>query len=565
MALGWRICGFATFLLLLSCSSTESRNVTTQDIRDAILSLVNMFRQTDDKLERHEQRERGLGEILKKYLASIDKKQKALEPLKGIVSRIDERLSNVENVFLQKEEKEKVTEMKTNEVLQDIYKSLKYLTDTVNRNLNNAPAVVERNLTTEEDRIGKRLDATDAKLNDLKQEIVNLRNSFNKDTLQAVCLDMVTDMNPFERHISETEKLLNKYQLKLNEFNESATKVQTDFVPLSEVSLADEAWHNKMTEVMERQEKEIQNIQKLLSDAEGMWKDLPRLADLKRETNYTLEAIANVRNNSTSNQEKTVSRMSTKLHELSDSLLTTYQEIQQHLTQGKAMSERAYNDIQRSYDNLRNEVQTLSKNEHVMLQTSDEVVALKKRIEYGINRILIEVGEVIRTQGRTLNTTMLDRLNTVEGAILDNHSLALTNLSRSMEAEMSKVWRQIGIMHQQLSASKNALDKLNGQTEQYVNGSVLKMDGINEKVGLITTRMNEVDENLNYLLGRLSLVTQEFGMIKTGLGEALNKINAGLQEVQIKKQPTESSDGNETNNTINEIEESPKPKVLSVE
>ncbi|VVC87264.1 unnamed protein product [Leptidea sinapis] len=153
MALGWRICGFATFLLLLSCSSTESH------IRDAILSLVNMFRQTDDKLERHEQRERGLGEILKKYLASIDKKQKALEPLKGIVSRIDERLSNVENVFLQ---------------------SLKYLTDTVNRNLNNAPAVVERNLTTEEDRIGKRLDATDAKLNDLKQEIVNLRNSFNK-------------------------------------------------------------------------------------------------------------------------------------------------------------------------------------------------------------------------------------------------------------------------------------------------------------------------------------------------------------------------------------------------
>lgn len=65
-----------------------------------------------------------------------------------------------------------------------------------------------------------------------------------------MCLEVATDMNPFERHISETEKLLNKYELKLNEYNGTATKVQTDFVPLSEVSLADEAWHSKMTEGM---------------------------------------------------------------------------------------------------------------------------------------------------------------------------------------------------------------------------------------------------------------------------------------------------------------------------
>lgn len=63
-----------------------------------------------------------------------------------------------------------------------------------------------------------------------------------------MCLDVTPDINPFERHISEAEKLLNKYELKLNEYNGTASKVQTDFVPLSEVSLADEAWHSKMTE-----------------------------------------------------------------------------------------------------------------------------------------------------------------------------------------------------------------------------------------------------------------------------------------------------------------------------
>lgn len=44
--------------------------------------------------------------------------------------------------------------------------------------------------------------------------------------------------------------------------------------------------------------------------------------------------------------------------------------------------------------------------------------------------------------------------------------------------------------------------------------------------------MGEVDENLNYLLGRLSLVTQEFKQIKNGLGEALENIRTSFQLVQ---------------------------------
>lgn len=54
------------------------------------------------------------------------------------------------------------------------------------------------------------------------------------------------------------------------------------------------------------------------------------------------------------------------------------------------------------------------------------------------------------------------------------------------------------------------------------------------KVGEITKRMSEVDENLNYLLGRLSLVTQEFNQIKSGLGAALDNIKASFKEVQEK-------------------------------
>lgn len=48
--------------------------------------------------------------------------------------------------------------------------------------------------------------------------------------------------------------------------------------------------------------------------------------------------------------------------------------------------------------------------------------------------------------------------------------------------------------------------------------------------------MGEVDSNLNYLLGRLSLVTQEFNQIKHGLGSALDNIRSSFQIVQNKMQ-----------------------------
>lgn len=54
------------------------------------------------------------------------------------------------------------------------------------------------------------------------------------------------------------------------------------------------------------------------------------------------------------------------------------------------------------------------------------------------------------------------------------------------------------------------------------------------QVSLITKRMTDIEKDLNYLLGRLSLVTQEFNMIKDGLGNALDSIKKSFVEVQSK-------------------------------
>jgi hypothetical protein len=172
--------------------------------------------------------------------------------------------------------------------------------------------------------------------------------------------------------------------------------------------------------------------------------------------------------------------------------------------------------------------ENLAKLEKIVLDTSNNVLETKRRFEYGIHQIILEVGDVMKTA----NSSMQKRLNELNDGILENHNIALNKLSSKIETEMSQVWRQIGIMQQGITSSKLALDKLQEQTEIYVNGTITNMDSMQGKVGLISNRMIEVEGDLNYLLGRLSLVTQEFNNIKIGLGDALNNIRDSFNAVQ---------------------------------
>jgi len=52
------------------------------------------------------------------------------------------------------------------------------------------------------------------------------------------------------------------------------------------------------------------------------------------------------------------------------------------------------------------------------------------------------------------------------------------------------------------------------------------------QVGQITGQMGQVDDNLQFLLGRLSLVTQEFNAVKSSVGATLDGLRTGMADVQ---------------------------------
>ena len=68
-------------------------------------------------------------------------------------------------------------------------------------------------------------------------------------------------------------------------------------------------------------------------------------------------------------------------------------------------------------------------------------------------------------------------------------------------------------MNGQVSNSIAILEKVKASTEGYVNNTGKNLGKMEGTVTGLTDRMVDVDSNLNYMLGQLSLVVQEFNTV----------------------------------------------------
>ncbi|XP_030025994.2 laminin-like protein epi-1 isoform X1 [Manduca sexta] len=517
--------------LLLCSPQACSARTPEEETRDAMISLVHKMRSTESKLERHEFREKALGDLLKAKLSAIDKQHKAFEPMVGLIQRLDDRLSNVETVLLRVSLRDKdhdvSAQKKTNEALDRIQKTLDSLSTTIAENTKQTKKAMEidNNLTLNEDSpLDRRLDITDSKIDALKLEIANLKYMLHKENLPAVCRDMSYDVNPLQKHITQAEILLSKFDSKLNKYNESAF---TSVIPLSKASPADEAWQNKISEVMERQEVGIKKIHKQLNDAESIWKELPKRIELQTATNETLRAIANVTENIKDNAENSVTKIGTKLHEMNERFAATNKDIQQSLTISNTLTEKAF-DTTIQFAALRTDIEALKNSEKVLVKAADDVIAMKKHLQYVVQEILNGVTAINAAQARVMNKTVHERFDSIEKTLTTSQKNALGDLSTKVELKMSQVWAQIGMMHQQLLLTKESLYNLTDETQHYANSSTKKINKVKEEVDDIKKSVDALGSNMNYALGKLALSTQEFDRITSGVADALASLKEDI-------------------------------------
>lgn len=209
--------------------------------------MVHVIRSTEDKLERHEFRERALGEQLKKVLSTIDKRLKFLDPVKGTVNRLDERLATVETILMQKDDRERIQMQKTIDAVEDIQKNFPKIVEELKNNLLSklsasvaSPTpqikpVIDENFKNEMQNLvnglGDKIKGLNSSLGDFKTSFNNIEKDvadIKNDTKGVKKLNEETSKGLeklMEQQSNSNGQFLEKFESKLSEYN---NRIPTD-------------------------------------------------------------------------------------------------------------------------------------------------------------------------------------------------------------------------------------------------------------------------------------------------------------------------------------------------
>ncbi|KAK7868434.1 hypothetical protein R5R35_005056 [Gryllus longicercus] len=487
------------------------------EMRSALSTIAAIIRAVADKLERHEVRERQLGDQLRRGQQALEKRSRAQEGQAAaqaqLLQRVDERLRALERTIAQ-------NQASAEERLAALAAGQEAAAAQL-RECQLAAADAHNALAAARPAAGAGAAAeaeTAARLERVSQALDKAARG-HADAARAAAAALAAAETRMRAVAADAQGLLDRYETRLNELSPVPTGAETD-------------WHALFLSALEAHGASVKELAARSADAAAALAQLPGREDAAAATNATLRAVEAARAHLAADADKAAHALQRAVEQARAEGVRGREDILQALNEQAEQADRIADRSRQGYEDIHKQVLALRSAEKVLIQTADHVMDTKRGVEYGVHQILLETGEVVKAQAKLLNATLHRRFDGISGTILEHQTGALTNLSSKIEAEISQVWRQIGIMYQELSASTTALDRLQAQTESYVNGSALAMDSMEGKVGAIRERMNEVDENLNYLLGKLSLFSSEFGQVRTGLGEALDSIRTTFQEAQ---------------------------------
>lgn len=378
-----------------------------------------MLHGTQDKLERHEMREKQLGEIVKRALGGLEKRHRSLEPIKGMLERLDERLAGVETILMQvklinfhipcpletslsswgfdlfqNEERQRLQSIITNNTVDALVQSIETINTKVSATTKSAASSDSGAL----DKISSTVVDIKTTLNDLKKKVDGHDAQINKiDETTAKVIDVLTEKSG---HVAV---MLEKYENKLSEFN---NRIPTEISPA--ISYKEPEFSSSQIETsLESQKKILENILKSISGNVAKIDNLPTLHDVNALANNTMFVLQELRYN-----------MESKNSELSNTIAGKFKDTgaaDYHDSTNKSITELAefhkniYSGIAKSYEELSNEIQTLSKIEKVVIQTGDNVLDVKRRIEYGVHQVISDVSEMVKAEDKDLKETVNKR------------------------------------------------------------------------------------------------------------------------------------------------------------
>lgn len=247
-------------------------------------------------------------------------------------------------------------------------------------------------------------------------------------------------------------------------------------------------------------------------------------------SNQTLAKIEETKNDllvdSEKNLYKTTSRNTEEFKRLDESM----EEVNKNLADTTQGNEMLFKLINSSSTDLLAKLEVIDKFNNVLLVNSEYVLDTQRKVEFSSQKVIQKVNDIIDKVMVELDTGIQKRFDNVDTLLLKNHVESIVNLSSTIETEISQIWRQIEILNGDISDSRNILDKLNGGTEIYINGTRTTMNGIEKDMMTVKDRSIDVQENLNDLLKRMSFINEDFKRMKNDLNTAFKEMRGNFKK-----------------------------------
>uniref|UniRef100_A0A0K8W3J9 Paramyosin n=1 Tax=Bactrocera latifrons TaxID=174628 RepID=A0A0K8W3J9_BACLA len=513
--------------LHLGYAYLTTTNYRRDDIRGTMQSLVYSYNQLDNKLERHEHRERALGELIKRALQTLQKGQKSLEPLNGIFARLDERVSQIETLLITQEEKYNVQTEKLGEALEHIFKWMRENDECYKRPpvpaMMPAPApivqapAVSPEFIKEQEKINQQILEQIAKL------------STNVEKLLDTSKDMMEQTEVAFKSVPSTAEMLTKIEDKLVSYSVVTPAPVPEPVDNSE-------FENKVFVKFDELATGIEELRAQPKPQDGLTNaDKEFIHGLANET---LSALENVKASTQSSAEKAQAETASLIKETEQNLQTDAGKILVGVNTQAELLQKFYDEMNTSYSQLNEGLEIFSKFNNILMANSEYVLDTQRKVEFGTLQTVQKINDIIDKQREEIVDLLKTRFDAVDENVINTQLETMQNLSSTIETEISHVWRQISIMNGEISENRDLLTLMQGRNEVFVNSTFLSMATMGNKVEDIKDRMLDMDTNLNYLLGKLSVMSQEFGAIKQGLADSLEQLRNTFHVMQEKLPPS---------------------------
>lgn len=363
------------------------------------MSLINSYSVLDNKLERHEQRERALGEIIKKSLVTLQRGQRLLEPLKGSFDRLEERVSQIETLFLQRDETNEKQQKKLAEALGSILEFMIAHTDKNKSQVDSS--------SDEDDEVTKKIDELSDNIKLLRKEIAEIKSmkksddEVTKKIIEQTEKLVNTNLNSANDYISKIDKKLSSfYVTNGNPSSGAATTTTVDTQRIDE-------WENKVEDVL-IEIKSTLNSPKAMQSQETLQFDKKFFEGIKNET---LAAIENMKTQILESSDKNFAKTSVRIKENNEVLTNLINELSKKSIDIPKISESISNGGLSNNDSeiIKANHEIIKKLDKVLLETSNNVLDTRRRVEFGIHQIVLEVSDNVKENFKDVQKSLIKR------------------------------------------------------------------------------------------------------------------------------------------------------------